>query len=254
MADPFGGGESETPTSLRLDLPRSVAQIIGEALDVYQRLPLLFLSLALVVVGPAGLIVLAVTGRGPLASESGHPIRNLILLLLDTVVIGPLISALHIHAVAALGDGRRPRFVRVMALTLPVLPAVVATVIVSSIGIGIGFVLLIIPGLWLGIRWAVAAQAAAMDGEGWMPALSASWALTRGSFGHIFGLLFLVGIVNEGVTAAVRAIPLGSSAGVGAVAAGIATQTITYSVAALTTALLYYDLRARREPGAARQT
>ena len=53
-----------------IERPRSVAEIIGEALDMYQAHPLLFLTLALGVIAPYELIVLAVTGEGPLASGS----------------------------------------------------------------------------------------------------------------------------------------------------------------------------------------
>jgi hypothetical protein len=51
-----------------LDRERSVADIIGEALEIYQRYTLLFVTLALGVIAPYELAVLAATGKGPLAS------------------------------------------------------------------------------------------------------------------------------------------------------------------------------------------
>jgi hypothetical protein len=50
------------------------------------------------------------------------------------------------------------------------------------------------------------------------------------------------------------AIPLGSSSGAGSVALGIAVHTLTASFAALTFALLYFDLLARVTKPAARST
>lgn len=46
----------------------------------------------------------------------------------------------------------------------------------ANLGIYFDF-LLVIPGIFLTLRWMVSAQAAAIENEGWMPALS--WTETR---------------------------------------------------------------------------
>ncbi len=235
-----------------LERPRSVAEIIAEALDLYQQHPLTFLSLAAAVIAPYELVVLAATGTGPLA-DSVHQslVQYYLLLLLDAVVVSPLVSVLHIHAVLTIGQGGRPRLGEVAARALRVLPVAVAAVIVSGAGILLGFVALVIPGIVLALRWAVVAQVAAIEHEGWIPSLRRSAELTRTNYGHIFGLLLLIGVVGLGLSAGVRAIPLGSTSGVASVAAGIALRTITASLGALTTAILYFDLvgRLRSPPG-----
>jgi hypothetical protein len=229
-----------------IERPRSVAQIIGEALDIYQRYPLLFLTLALGVIAPYDLGVLAVAGQGPLASGSNQNTGvALLLLLLDTAMVGPLISALHIHAVVVIGQGGKPRFKQVVPRALRVLPVVVAAVIVSTFGIGLGFLALIVPGILLALRWSVVGQVAAVEHEGWIPSLRRSQELTRENYGHIFGLLLIVGLMSSAITAGAEIIPLGSSSGAASVAVGIATKTITASFSALTLAILYFDLRAR---------
>jgi hypothetical protein len=121
----------------------------------------------------------------------------------------------------------------------------VAAVIVSTFGIALGYLALIVPGILLGLRWSVVAQVAAVDHEGWIPSLRRSRELTRENYGHIFSLLLVVGLLSTAITVGVEAIPLGSSAGAASVAVGIATKTITASFYALTLALLYFDLRAR---------
>jgi hypothetical protein len=233
--------------------PRSVADIIGEALDIYQRYPLLFLSLALAVIAPYVLIVLAVTGHGPLAETTKHHIVQLyVLALIESAVVVPLVSALHIHAVARIGEGERPRFEQVGLRALRVLPVVVASVLVSGAGIALGFVALIVPGVLLLLRWSVVAQVAALEHEGWIPSLKRSQQLTRGHFGHIFGLLILILLIVGGINFAADTLPLGSTSGVASVAVGIAVRTITLSLSALTLALLYFDLRGRAAGKAAR--
>jgi hypothetical protein len=126
-----------------------------------------------------------------------------------------------------------------------VLPVVAAAVIVAGLGIGLGFLALIVPGVLLALRWSVVAQVAAVEHEGWIPSLGRSTALTRGHYWHIFGLLAITVLVNGGLAFAAASLPVGSTSGAASVALGIATHTITASFSALTLAILYFDLRAR---------
>jgi len=233
--------------------PRSVAEIIGEALDIYQRYPLLFLVLALVVIAPYELAVLAITGQGSLAETGKHAVEQYyLLLLIQTAVVTPLVSALHMHAVARIGEGSEPRFVQVTLRALQVLPVVVAAVLVATAGTALGLIALIIPGVLLFLRWSVVAQVAALEHEGWIPSLRRSQQLTHGHYWHIIGLLILVGLLGSAINLGAGSIPLGSTSGVASVAAGIAVHTITASLSALTLALLYFDLRGRASQGPTR--
>jgi hypothetical protein len=237
----------DDPQPTQIERERSVAQIIGEALDIYQRHPLLFIVLALGVIAPYELAVLAATGFGPLTTASHESTGvQLLLFLLDYAMVGPLVSALHIHAVVLIGKGDSPRLTQVAASGLRVLPVVAAAVIAAGLGIAAGLIALIIPGILLAMRWSVVAQVAAVEHEGWIPSLSRSGELTRGHYLHIFGLLLVTGLLAGGVGTAAQLIPLGSSSGAASVAVGIAFRTITASFSALTLALLYFDLRARK--------
>lgn len=230
-----------------IERPRSLAEILGEALDMYQDRPLLFLTLALGVIAPYQLIVLAATGQGPLASGTHKDVGlSYLLLLLDTILISPLVSALHIHAVAIIARGDQPRLGDVALRALKVLPVVVAAVIVAAFLTALGFIALIVPGVLLTLGWAVVAQVAAIEHEGWLPSLHRSRELTGGHYWHIFWLLLVTGLLAGGLELAVAAIPLGSSSGAASVAVGILTRTLTASFSALTLALLYYDLRGRK--------
>jgi hypothetical protein len=220
----------------------SVASIIAQALDLYQSYPLLFATLALAVVVPYEVAVLALTGTTTLSGAKGS--AGILLSLLDYVLVGPLISALHIHAVALISDGEKPRLGEVALRGLRVLPVVAAAVVASGLGIALGLLALIVPGILLSLRWAVVAQVASMEHEGWIPALDGSRQLTRGHYLHILGLGVIVTILTGGLTLSARAIPTG--AGAGSVALSIATHTLTASFSALVFAILYFDLRARR--------
>lgn len=233
---------------IHLEQPRSVGEILAATARLYQSYPLLFAILALAVMAPYELAVLAITGYGPLRHSHESVGISWLLLLLRTSLITPLISALHMHAVVAIGEGRRPRLKAVALRGLQVLPVVMAAEVMANIGIALGFVALIVPGIVLSIGWAVVAQAASLEDGGWRAALGSSRRLTSTGFGHVFALLFLTGALAFVVVLGARTVPLGSTSGVASVAMGIAVDTVIASFAALTLALLYFDLRARPEP------
>lgn len=234
---------------MQLERPRSVAEIVAEARDIYKRFPLLFITLALGVIAPFDLAVLAATGHGPLTRASVGAGTSIVLFLLSYALVQPLVAALDIHAVLEIDEHRRPRLARVAERGLRVLPEVAAAAIAAGLGIGLGLFAFVIPGILLALRWSVVAQTAAVEHEGWLPALRRSGELTRGSYLHILGLLIVTAVLASAVTLAAGAIPLGSTSGVASVALGIAVQTITASFTALTLALLYFDLRARGAGG-----
>jgi hypothetical protein len=236
---------ARTPVAIDLRRPKSVGEVLGDALRCYARYPVLFAALALGVVVPYTLILLAVNGSAPLGEQHGGATAVLILLLLDVLIVTPLISALHIHALVAVGEGRQPRLLEVAWLGVRVLPVVAAAEVVAGIATGVGFLLLVVPGVYLLIRLAVVAQAAAIERGDWLSALRRSGELTAGNYLHVFGVLVIVGLVALGLEQSGAAI-VGTAASVLQVLVVIVLLTITRSFVALTTAVLYFDLLARR--------
>jgi hypothetical protein len=221
---------------------RSTPRLLAGTLELYRRYPSLFFVLAASVIVPYDLIVLAATGASPGA--------QLFLSLADVALITPLISALHVHAVAEVRHDRVPRIRPVAIQGLKVLPVVTAAAVVSWLGILLGFVALIVPGIILMLRWAVVAQAAAIEHEGWLPALGRSGQLTEGHYGHVAAFLILVGVIAAAPSIAGDIAFGHHDASVASLLTGLAVHVITASFAALATALLYYDLLARWERAA----
>lgn len=220
-------------------------EIVAATLALYRRYPVLFVVLALGVVVPYELIVLAITGITPFGAQSAKVSTLLLLSLIDFALVGPLISALYVHAVRRIAAGEQPVLSEVALQGMRVLPTVAAAEIIATLGIALGFIALIIPGLILWLRWAVVAQVAAIDDDNWIEALRRSAKLTSGNYLHVFGLLVLTGVVavllrdgGAGVT--------GSHAQAWAVALGIAVETIARSFVALASAVLFFDLVARQ--------
>ncbi len=194
-------------------------------------------------VAPYELIVLAVTGKSPFGRHSSVQ-TALILTLVESLVVGGLISALYVHALKMIADGGAPAIGEVAVRGLRVLPTVIAAQIIATIGIGLGL-LLIIPGVILAIRWAVVAQAAAVESENWVEALKRSAALTAGNYLHVLGVLVIVGLMAVLLTDAAILI-VGTHKTVTAISVGIVVETLARSFVALSTAVLFFDLLARR--------
>jgi hypothetical protein len=167
--------------------------------------------------------------------------------LVDVALVAPLIAALYAQAVVSIARGEKPSFVTVASRVGRVLPVVVAAQIVAGIGIGIGLLAFVLPGIYLLLRWAVVAQAAALEHPDWIGALRRSGELVRGHYAHVFGVVVLTTAVNLGLSEAAGAAS-GNRTQVADVIIGIAVGTIVRSFAALTTALLYFDLLARERP------
>jgi len=228
--------------------PKTVSEVIGDALRCYRRYPVLFAEITLAVVVPYALVVYLADRDSLLGLRASSGSAALVVFLLDVLLVGPLISALHIHALTEIAAGREPNVLEVFLRGLRVLPVVAAAQIVAGLLTGLGFVALIVPGLFLYARWGVVAQAAAVDRVDWRGALRRSAELTAGQYLHVLGVLFTVGIftgvLDSGAGALVTSSPTGWQ-----VLTGIVVETVTLSVGALTSAMLFFDLRARR-PGA----
>lgn len=228
-----------------MSAPNSARQLVAAAFGLYRRYPSLFFVLAAGVIVPYEVIVLAATGAGPFARASINPGVEFLMTLIELALIGPLVSALHVHAVREVSEGREPRLAPVALQGLRVLPVVAAATIISWLGITLGFVALIVPGVILMLRWYVVAQAAAIEHEGWLPALRRSRELTAGHYRHIVVFAIYVGLIVTVPTLLVGFAFGRHSTTVASFLVGLGLQVFTWSFGALAAALLYFDLRAR---------
>jgi hypothetical protein len=236
--------------------PRSAGQLVRAAFDLYRRYPLLFLVLAAGVIVPYEVIVLAVTGTGPFAHGSLGFGASSLLTLIGLGLIGPLVSALHADAVSEVSEGREPRLAFVARRGLQVLPVVAAAEIIAWLGIALGFLAFVVPGIILLLRWYVVAQVAAVEHEGWLPALRRSRRLTAGHYRHLIAFAIYLFLITAVPTLLVGFAFGHETTTVASFLVGVALQVVTWSLSALAAALMYFDLRARlasiaAQPGSA---
>jgi hypothetical protein len=136
------------------------------------------------------------------------------------------------------------------------IPLVIAWVVVVVISIA-GFVLLILPGIWLSVKLCMTFSAIAFERAGPFAGIGRSWRLTRGNWWRVFGTLLVVFLIAFVVNFALTAV-------LGIVAAGadnlselafallatlitLLTYVLTYPLWASVLTVIYYDLRVRNE-------
>jgi TRAP-type C4-dicarboxylate transport system permease large subunit len=111
--------------------------------------------------------------------------------------------------------------------------------------VGIGFLLLIIPGIILLVMFSVAIPVVVVENRRGTDAMRRSWELVSNHFWHVLGVILVAAILAGIVSGLVSAIG-GSNGLLRAIFQAIA-QIITAPFTALVSVLLYLDLRARRE-------
>jgi hypothetical protein len=240
-------------TRLELASPRDITALFGESLRVYLRHAGTFLALSAVVVLP---VHLAVQGVGmeqltagyddsPTVAETAIPIA------VSFLVVAPLINAICIHALRMIEAGERPGAREALVAGFESFAPIFFAVVLAAIGIAIGLLLLVLPGIYVAVRWYFVPQAVVIEGRRAAGALARSSQVVQGFWWRTLGLVVLVNIavVVPGLvlSAPFTAVADGADRQVWALIGAVAAETITAPFVALFSTLLYYDLRARRE-------
>ena len=191
---------------------------------------------------PASAVVFVITGIVTGVARRRRAGLALLALLLSLVAT-TLFTGMVVELVADLQDGRRDHSAGdLLRAAAPVIGQLILVGIVAAIGIVIGFVLIIVPGLILITIWSVAAPGRRARAPGVFAALGRSRELVRGNgwqvFGVIFVLFFLVLFVSSGIEIAA------DSAGTGAgLVARVIVGVLSAPLSALAAAVLYFELR-----------
>lgn len=156
-------------------------------------------------------------------------------------------------------NGQKPSVGESLATGLRNFLPLIGLTILMVLGLAVGFMLLIVPGLMLLCAWCVATPALVADRAGIIGAFGRSAELTRGNRWSIFGLLVIIWIISIVLgtiyNAAIGISPFGGDpvamlekavSPVGLVLAVI-RQTVTAVIVAAGVSVLYVELRQARE-------
>jgi hypothetical protein len=88
-------------------------------------------------------------------------------------------------------NGERPNLGRALSTGFALLIPVTVIAILSLLGVGLGLVLLVAPGIILGVGWSVAVPVKVVERASIKDSFGRSWELTKGYRWKIFGLVLL---------------------------------------------------------------
>ena len=251
MSETIGqhGGRAALP-------PRGIGQILSTAFGLYRRYWRTLLPIAAVVVVPLTLLEHAI---GDWVHRHGQQLQDQVastalwaqatawlLAALAGLLLYLVLTGAITRAIAAEVAGQEPGIEQSYRFGFARLgPILVVSLLVGLVTL-VGLVVLIIPGIYIGVRLAVSTQALVVEGKRGTQAMRRSWDLVGGHWWHAAFTVLLAGLLTEVVDALITA-PFGASAWVAqAVVAAVAT-TVTLPYGALVGVLLYLDLRARKE-------
>ncbi|HEY5044866.1 MAG TPA: hypothetical protein VII53_03310 [Solirubrobacteraceae bacterium] len=168
----------------------------------------------------------------------------LAILAFVVIIVGTtLFTGMVVELVADVQDGRRDATVgQLLQAATPVLGQLILVGIVAGIGIAIGFILIIVPGLILITIWSVAAPVVVLERPGGLKPLARSRELVRGNGWQVFGVIVVL-VIGVGILAAIIE-AIGDSGGTGAgIVVRVIVQILTAPLSALAAAVLYFELR-----------
>ncbi len=200
---------------------------------------------------PAALVIFA-----PIAIINGLILSSgLILAFLLTAIVGAigtfLFQGMVVEAARDILDGRRDHTVgSLIGAAAPFIVPLAAAGILASIAIGIGFILLIVPGLFLLTIWAVIAPVIVLEHTGAMGSFGRSQQLVKGFGWPVFGVLFCLFIIQAILSAILNGIVHAIVSNiVGYVIGDLISRALIGPLTALAAAVLYFELkRLRGEP------
>jgi hypothetical protein len=256
---PSAGGGGSIPQ-------RGIGDIISTALDIYKANAKSLITIVAIVVVPLSFIGAFLTGVvfAPDKIETTDLFTGQTIEISDSslgiVIAGAVIGALISVVISAVLQAAIMRGAALASVGDPLdveasyrygfrrLGSVILISILVGLAVGFGLLLLVIPGIFLAVKFSVSIPALVVEDRRGTDAMSRSWNITQGFFWHALGVwvvAFLVQMVVGFVLGAIGAI-FGDfwlvrwifSAG---------AQIITAPFSALVSVLLYVDLRARSE-------
>jgi hypothetical protein len=239
---------------IALERQRDLGALLRDSLTVYTRHFGTFIALGALVVVPSELIVGGVGleqfssdyDATPSFAEAAIPAA------VSYLVVAPLITAICVHALRSVSGGGSPGTREAIVKGFESFTPIFFAVLLAALGIALGL-LLIVPGVYLFVRWYFVPQAVVIEGARDAGALRASGRLVQGAWWRTFGMVLLVNVLVLLVVvvlgAPFTAIANSADRAVWSLAGQIVAASVTQPFAAIFATLMYFDLRERRRQG-----
>ena len=225
-----------------MDNKLDTARVFERLFEVYRAQFSLFVPAAIIVYLPVALINGAIVAGGGI----GLALVGAVI----SIVAGFWLQGMVIEAVRDIQDGKRDFTLGgLFRAVMPVLPMLIGIGLLAGLGIVIGLILLIVPGLILLTWWAVVGPAVVIERRGF-DAFGRSRELVRGSGWQVFGVIVVIFVIQFLANQLLGAIFGGADSFVGATLATLLSNALVAPVAAIAAALIYLELRRIKGDGA----
>jgi hypothetical protein len=243
--------------------PLTVGEILSAAFDLYRRQAGALWTIVAVVVIPAQALIVIVErlilsgGRSEAINGTIYTTDSTGLLAIVVIVVTFLSVIVTIGALSkCLLDaytGHPTGWRHSLQFAADRVGPLAWLSIISGVLLAIGYVLLIIPGIFLTVSWIAAVPVLMFEGTSPFASLRRSYDLVQGRWWATFGVLVLVLIALIGITIVLGALLGGVSTShislilvIGGISRIIAAL-VTYPIVAAASAVIYIDLRVRKE-------
>lgn len=224
---------------------RSISEIVDAAFSLYRQHFLQYVMVTAIAYSP----VLVLTLLSPKAMQPQTP--SDLLAVVPIYLVSFITMSLVAGVVARMGSdvylGRDPDVARTLRDVVPRVPALIIASLLNALLLVIGFVFLVVPGVYVFVRNFAVWPAIVLERVGPFKAFSRSGALSKGHKWHILGTLALsygiYMVLSWGVLFLMRA----TGSLVVTVLASSLFNVFAYPVVNLVTTVLYYDCRIRNE-------
>jgi hypothetical protein len=211
-----------------------VGDTLGEIFATYREQAGVLLPIAF------WMFLVAAIANGVAGGDSGL----LGLALLISLVIGILYQGVVVNLVRGLkAGGEESTMGELVSRTLPFVGTLFVVALLAGIGVGIGLVLLVVPGLFLLTIWAVLAPAVVIERQGVSGAFRRSRELVKGNGWPVFGVIISALLITLFASLVLNSIGEAIADGpiVRVVMSAIAS-TLTAPIEGLAASVLYYRL------------
>jgi hypothetical protein len=180
-----------------------IGRVFNDSFAVISRNIVLCLGLAVLFSGLPTLLYQLWLRQWPIGTETGAPefsaqrVIVTILVVLASMVLAAILQATLVRAAIEDLNGKRPSMGDSLKMAISLLLPVIGIAVLVSLGAGLGFMLLIVPGIILWLRWSVAVPVLVQERRGVFGSMKRSRELTKGSRWALFGfwIILIVAVI-----------------------------------------------------------
>jgi hypothetical protein len=219
----------------------SVGGVLNDSFDLYQRFFWRFVATAAVVY----VVLDFLSALLQTISDNGLAVAFWALVSAALGIIGFFwLAGALVEAVHDVRDGRIDTTIgELFERVRPRLPALIAAGVLAGLGILVGLILFIIPGLYLLTRWALIAPVVVLEKRSAGEAFTRSWELVKGHAWTVFGVIIVTGLgsaivsgIIQGILRAILPDFLGDWLG------ALAAHVVTAPFVAIAWTIMYFQL------------